>query len=129
MKKKQVSKPPIETEYEVQCRVFRTARSYATIYPELRFLTGSLSGIKMTIGQAVKMKKAGCLVKGIPDLHLPLRRGGWNSLWIEIKRDDGGKISQEQYEWSEFLKKQGFKHRFTRGFQETWDEIFLYLEG
>lgn len=117
------------TEYEDQCRIFRTVNSYIPIYPELRFMHASLSGVKMTIGQAVKMQKSGCLKKGIPDIEFPLRRGGWNGLYIELKRVKGGKVSIDQREWAEFLKKQGHKHHFCYGFDDAWNRIYNYLEG
>ena len=116
------------TEYEDQCRIFRAAQSYMSIYPELRYLQGNLNGVRLTMGQAVKAKKAGNR-KGVPDLDLPLRRGGWNGLHIELKRKIGGKVSEDQKEWIAFLRKQGRKCFVCCGFDDAWDEIFNYLEG
>lgn len=127
MKKQNSSKVP--TEYWEQCKVFEIASQHALIYPDLRFLTGSLSGVKMTIGLAVKMKKAGCLVRGLPDLQLPLRRGVFPGIYIELKRIKGGKILAEQREWREFLLAQGYVHFFCKGHREAWARIVGYIES
>lgn len=117
------------SEHWEQCKVFEIARENALAYPELRFLTGSLSGIKMSIGTAMKAKKAGCLVKGIPDLFLPLRRKAFPGLYIELKRLKGGKILTDQREWREFLIAQGYAHYFCKGHETAWQKIIEYLES
>lgn len=120
--------PPPPTEYDDQCRIFLTAEQYESIYPELKFIHCSLSGIRLPVGLAVKAKKGGNK-KGIPDIFLPLRRGGYAGLYIELKRVTGGKISKEQGEWREFLIEQGYQHYFCYGFKDAWDKLFKYLEG
>lgn len=120
---------PVPSEYAEQCHIFRLARTYAMVYPELRFLAGSLSGVKLTIGQAVKAKNAGCLVKGIPDISLPVRRGKYSGIFIELKRRKGGRVEPEQKVWGEFLLSQGYQYHICKGAEEAWKAIEEYLKG
>lgn len=50
---------------------------------------------------AMKMKCTG-VTKGVPDLHVP----AW-SLWIEMKRQKGGRVSDEQKEQMAYLQSIG----------------------
>ena len=50
---------------------------------------------------AAKLKATGT-VKGIPDLHVP----AWG-LWIEMKRQKGGRVSDEQREQIAYLESIG----------------------
>jgi len=53
------NKLPIRSEYQEQCAIFDFVQIMITTgqYPELRLLNGSLNGVKLSIGQAVKAKK------------------------------------------------------------------------
>ena len=82
----------------------------------------------MTIGQAVKAKKAGN-VKGYPDVNLPVRRGKYSGLYVELKRVKGGRIEPEQQEWREHLISQGYQHHFCKGADAAWKVILEYLKG
>lgn len=125
---KRKQKPPIPTEYEEQCTIFRLAQLYQKKYPELGFLIGSLNGVRLTIGQAMKAKKTG-LKKGVPDIFLPVARGCHAGLWVELKRIKGSKILPEQYDWQAFLSEHGYKHVFAYGAEEAWKVIIDYLSG
>lgn len=120
---------PFPTEYQEQTRIFILARLHAQKYPELRFLTGSLSGVRLSIGVAMKAKKAGCLVRGVPDLFLPIHRNKYSGLWIELKRVKGGRIEPEQKIWAEMLTSQGYCHEFCKGADAAWKVITDYLNG
>lgn len=119
---------PCRTEYQEQAAIFRLAQLHCRQYPELRWLNGSLNGVRLTIGQAVKMKKAG-MKKGYPDLFLSVKRGKYSGLFIELKRIKGGRIEPEQREWREFLLSQGYAHHFCKGCDEAWKVIIDYLNS
>ena len=40
---------------------------------------------------------------GVPDLMLPIPKGGYHGLFIELKKEVGGITSKEQIDWSQFL--------------------------
>ena len=119
---------PCRTEYQEQAAIFRLAQIHCRQYPELRWLNGSLNGVRLTIGQAVKMKKAG-MKSGFPDLNLPVKRGGYPGLYIELKRIKGGRVEPEQREWREFLLSQGYAHYFCKGCDEAWRVIIDYFNS
>lgn len=117
---------PTPSEYAEQVAVFKSAQLYVRQYPELRFLNGSLNGVRLSIGQAVKCKNIG-MKAGYPDIFLPVCRGDFNGLFIELKRRKGGSIQPEQRVWQKFLLKQGFDHHFCYGSDEAWKIIIEYL--
>ena len=46
------------SEHDQQCSIFRWADLMLWKFPELKWLRGSMNGVRLTIGQAVKAKKA-----------------------------------------------------------------------
>ncbi|MCK5603642.1 VRR-NUC domain-containing protein [Candidatus Pacearchaeota archaeon] len=127
-KKKKVSTVPCPTEHAEQCSIFRRAQLHSRQWPELRFLNGSLNGVRLTIGQAVKSKNTG-MKKGYPDIFLPVRRGKHSGLFIELKRVKGGRIEPEQKLWATVLISQGYRHEFCKGGDAAWKVIIDYLNS
>ncbi len=127
---------PIPTEYEEQCAVIRWARMMASKEPRLNLLHGDSSGVRVPIGCAVKMKKAGA-IKGWPDLFLAVYKQWWNvssenyqfyhGLFIELKRRKGSIISYEQSEIHALLRKQGYCVIVCRGSDDAIKVIKHYL--
>ena len=126
-------------EADDQAALFRWADMKAQIgeYPELNLLNGSLNGVRLTIGNAVKAKKQG-LKKGFPDIFLPVPRGGYHGLFIELKikpyRNHKGKmvypkVSKEQEWWITGLEYHGYRAVVCNGFDAAVDEIKDYLKG
>lgn len=76
------------TEHQIQCTLIHWARLNARNIPELKLLHAIPNGIKTSIGVAAKAKREG-MTKGVPDLHLPVPRGGYHGLWIEMKKPGG----------------------------------------
>ena len=126
---------PELSEYQEQVKVFEWAEIAQTTYPELEMLTGSLNGVRLSIGAAVKAKKAG-LKKGYPDIGLDVRRSSYleplrqfSGLRIELKKANGGKLSIEQVWWFNKLRDQGFRAVCCWGSDRAIEEIKNYLEG
>ena len=137
MKPKQINKlSPKTHEADEQAALFRLAEKYENIYPELKLLNGSLNGVKLTIGQGVKAKAHG-MKKGYPDIQLPVSRGGYHALYIELKikpyRNHKGRIvypktSPEQLWWQDQLNKSGNLAVIRKGVDAAWAEILTYLQ-
>jgi len=72
------------SEFDEQVRIVKWARFLEVKYPELKLLNASANGVHLTKAQAGKAKAAG-MVPGWPDLNLPVARGGFNGLYIELK--------------------------------------------
>jgi hypothetical protein len=84
-------------EHDIQKAVIRWARLFGVKqYPELELLHSIPNGAFLKGGprQWQKLKLEGALV-GIPDLHLPVPKGQYSGLYIEMKKE-GGKVSKEQ---------------------------------
>lgn len=64
------------------------SRYQSDIYPMLRLMHASLNGVKLTPGQSNKAKQQGML-KGVPDLFLPVARNGKHGLFVEMKSAKG----------------------------------------
>ena len=54
---------------------------------------------------------------GVPDILLPVARGGYHGLWIELKRRRGGRVSDEQSGWLDALKRQGYACAVCHGLE------------
>lgn len=123
-------------EADDQAALFQWAEHFKGKYPELVFLNGSLNGVRLTISQARKAKAAG-MKKGFPDISLPVARGGYHGLFIELKikpyRNHKGKIvypktSKEQEWWLFYLNQNGNRAVVCKGFDEALSEIMTYLQ-
>ena len=123
-------------ESDEQAALFRWAKMMERYHPELALLNGSLNGVKLTIGQAVKAKKQG-MKKGFPDIQLPVPRGGYHGLFIELKikpyRNFKGKMvypttSDDQKWWQARLREQGNRSEICEGYDAAQNEISSYLQ-
>ena len=100
--------------------------------PRLRFLVGSASGARLTVGNLMKLKRAGVIKKAWPDLHLAVAHFSshddqYFSLFIELKRIKGGVLSPEQAEMHDLLRDEGNKVVVCKGSDRAIDELKLYL--
>ncbi len=68
---------------------------------------------------------------GIPDLFLPLPRGGAHGLFIELKRSNGkpSDVRDDQKFWIETLLNRGYWAVVCNGADEAIAEIECYLQG
>lgn len=64
--------------------------------------------------------------RGVFDLKLNVRRGGFSGLWLEMK-SSVGRLSVEQIEFQESVKKQGYATAVCRSWQDAVDVIEGYL--
>jgi hypothetical protein len=80
-----------------QEKVIKWARDNEKNYPFLWMLHSSLNGVKLSKSQAGKAKASGML-SGVPDLFLPVPRGKYHGLYIEMKSAKGRIMpSQSRY--------------------------------
>lgn len=77
--------------------------------------------------QGASLKRQG-VRPGIPDLCVPLPRGGYGALYIEMKAE-GGKITEEQVGWIHRLREYGNMAAVCYGSRNAIDLIELYLAG
>ena len=92
---------------------------------KIRFCA-SANGGSRNLYEAVKLKKMG-ISPGFPDIEIPLPRGKYHGLYIEMKRCDGGVVSQPQKEWIDYLNKNGYMAKVCKGFDEAKLVIETYI--
>ena len=86
-----------QPEAAEQENVIKWARDNEKNYPFLWLLHSSLNGVKLSKMQAGKAKASGML-SGVPDLFLPVPRGSFCGLYIEMKSATGRIMpSQSRY--------------------------------
>ncbi len=76
--------------------------------------------------EAVKLKRMG-ISPGFPDIEIPLPIAPYHGLYIELKRVSGGKVSDVQKEWLEYLRSQGYYAEVAKGFEEAKAIVLNYL--
>ena len=116
-----------EEEVEQTC-LFRWAAYSLGAHPELRLLHAIPNGGKRSKSEAARMKAAG-VKAGVPDMFLPVARGGSHGLYIELKRIKGGRVSAEQLAWMEELTREGYTCAVCHGWEEARKVIRTYLKG
>ena len=124
--KRTYNPPVIPLEEIEQEHVFLWASMEERAYPELAMLYAIPNGGKRAIKTAVALKKQG-VKRGVPDMCLPVARGGYHGLYIELKRQKGGTVSDEQREWIAALNTQGYKAIICHGAEEAIEQIRGYL--
>lgn len=114
-------KPFVPVEYSEQVTVFEWCD-----WHKVELVYATLNGVKLPIGLAVKMSKAG-LKRGPLDIVLDQARGGYHGLRIELKRVKGGVISDEQKIWLSLYEQHGYHAKVCRGAKEAIAVIEEYL--
>jgi len=118
------------TESDLQEAVITWARTMEPRYIELKWLHHIGNGGYRSGREAVSLKRQG-VKAGVLDLHLPVTRGGYSGLMIELKTPTGKckSPSKEQLEYIVFLTAQGYYVRVSNDFEEVKRVIICYLEG
>lgn len=114
------------TEYEEQKLIVQWAKSMHRREPLLRLLHASLNGVRLPMKRASMMKASGML-SGVPDLFLPVRNETHSGLYIELKREKGGKVSDAQQWFIDSVTEQGYRAEVCRGHMEAINLIKEYL--
>ena len=119
---------PVPLESEEQTVLFEWARLQSGRYPELSLLYHVPNGGSRNKAEAGRLRAEG-VKAGVPDLCLPVARGGFHGLYIELKRERGGKASEDQRGWLDSLSKQGYFAVICEGWNAAAETITKYLTG
>lgn len=114
-------------EYKHQQAVIKWSQqpSVRRKWPELSMLHHVKNETKEGQRQ-VAIDKAMGVKKGVPDLCLPVPRGGYHGLYVELKKP-GGKLSKPQEWWITHLCEQGYMADVCHGYQEAIEVIARYM--
>lgn len=95
-------------------------------YQELRLLYHVPNGGKRDARTAMVLKRQG-VKAGVPDLCLPVSRGGYHGLYIELKVGKN-KPTDHQREWLSDLRQQGYAAVVCYGWENAAETLADYLE-
>lgn len=129
-------------EHDEQAAVFGWADLMASQYPELALLYAIPNGAKLPYRKVTNTRTgkvtryspeankliAEGLKKGVPDQCLPVSRKGYHGLYVELKRINSGKLSEEQKWWLDRLAEQGYLAVACWGAQEEIEVLSEYLD-
>lgn len=109
-----------------QTCLFRWAVYASAKYPELDLMYHIPNeGKRSQIGGA--MLKAQGLKAGVPDVCLPVPRGKFHGLYIELKAGKN-RATEKQLEWMDKLSAQGYITALCYGWESASETIRKYLE-
>ena len=115
------------TEHQIQTCVMQWAEGQLARHPELKLLYAIPNGGARNNITGALLKAEG-VKPGVPDLCLPIARGGYHGLYIEMKRATG-KPTKAQLDWLAALKAQGYATAIRHDAALTADLIIRYLDG
>lgn len=75
---------------------------------------------------ARRMRDEG-VTSGVPDLMIAAVRGGYGGLFVEMKNGSAGRVSEEQMEMMERLRKAGYRCEVVRSFEEFVSVVRTYF--
>lgn len=115
----------INDESGHQEALFTWAAYQQSRMPELEYMHHVPNGGKRDAATAIALKRQG-VKAGVPDICLPVPRGKYHGLYIELK---AGKNTTtiKQREWLKFLQKQGYYTGVCYGWQIASKLIEKYL--
>lgn len=119
---------PVPKEAQEQAWLFNWCRYASVKWSELDLLYHIPNGGSRNAIEAMHLKAQG-VKKGVPDLCLPVPRGKFHGLYIEMKRQKGGTLSTAQKEWIARLRNQGYRVEVCHGFKEAADVLEDYMNG
>lgn len=126
MQRNNATSLPVPTESAEQQCLFRWAQFQSGRFPELALLYHVPNGGSRKKAEAGRFRAEG-MKAGVPDLCLPVARGGYHGLYIELKRLKGSKTNGKQTEWLEELTKQGYYTALCKGWEAAAKVIEEYL--
>lgn len=112
-----------DNEHRIQCACVRLFRY---LYPN-EIIYAIPNGGQRNAIVAAKLKAEGVLA-GVPDLHIPIARNGYHSLYVEMKNGKKGVLSEHQKCVIDKLREYGHKVAVCRSVEEFEKEIKDYFK-
>ncbi len=116
----------IPTEHQEQSSLIQWANMSEGKYPDLKRLFAIPNGGHRHKATAAKLKAEG-VRKGVLDLCLPVARGGYHGLFIEMKRIKGSYPTKDQKEEISELRADGYRAEVCKGWESAKDVLIDYL--
>lgn len=108
-------------EGEEQAALFQ----WAAYMPELKWMFAVPNGGSRNVREARNLKRQG-VKAGVSDIMLPLARGRYHGLFIEMKVGKN-KPTDKQLEFQDYAKRAGYAACVCYGFRDAQQTIMQYL--
>lgn len=115
----------MKSEDAEQINVIQWAQYQIPHHPELKLLHHCPNGGSRNKAEAVKLKQMGVMA-GVPDLHLPVPKGVYSGLYIEMKYGSG-RLEKSQREFLNEAMKYGNYCAVCYGAEEAINIIEQYI--
>lgn len=119
------SKGATENQHQMAVIKWSQQASIRQKWPELKLLFHIPNERKCTPQQGRILKLMG-VKRGVPDLMLPVARGRYHGLYIEMKTETG-RSTEDQKWWGEELRGQGYMHEVCHGWESATRVLEWYL--
>ena len=106
----------LPSEGQEQATLMNWVKMQSWRWPEAALLFHIPNGGGRSKAEAGRFKAEG-VKAGVPDLFLPVPKGEFHGLFIEMKRLAGGRVSDEQKDWIRMLREQGYRVEVCKGWQ------------
>ena len=116
------------SEHDEQRDLFAWAEMERVRHPHLALMFAVPNGARTSMSVAKRLKAEG-LRKGVPDIVLPVARGGFHGLFVEMKRQKAtpSAVNEDQRNWHFALMSEGYAVHTCRGFEQARTVILEYL--
>lgn len=125
--KRRKKRPPSALEHDEQVALFKWWAMTSWSHSGVVMFAVPNGGARDKVTGA-RLKAEGVLA-GVPDIFLAAQRGEWNGLFIELKRERGGKVSEAQKAVIARLLESGYAVTIAHGWIEAKAAIERYLGG
>lgn len=119
------TQPPPPSESVEQQQLFLWAQWQEGRHPELHLLHHIPNEGKRSKATGGRLVAEG-LRSGVPDLCLPVARGAYHGLYIELKALNG-RVSKPQQAWLDALNAQGYRAEVCYGWDAAAKVIMEYM--
>ena len=120
-------KPPVCSEEDNQRTVVAWSRLTANIKPELNLLFHIPNQRMCKVALAVRLKSLG-VMSGVPDLFLPVARGRYHGLFIEMKSAKGS-MSPQQKAFCSMAIQQGYAFICCKSSKDGINALSNYIDS
>jgi hypothetical protein len=116
----------IASEDQEQRALFKWATMQSAKYPDLLKMFHIPNGKKRSHITAAILVGLG-VKPGVSDIFLPVPRGVYHGMFIEMKRIKGGNESAEQKAFGDQVMGDGYRYTVCMGWEQAADRILQYL--